>query len=103
VYPNGEMASIINTETEKTIPIEIDVIIAIHQNWILQESSRTPCQKGARSIVAVVEGGIFGLLGIKNVGIVKNVEIPATIMSYRLLVSLFIQCISILFIYNLLF
>lgn len=81
VYPNGEIASIINTETENTIPIETAVIIAIHQNWILEESSLTPCQKGVRSIVAVVEGGTFGLLGTKKVGIVNNVEMPATIMS----------------------
>lgn len=75
------MASIIKTETENTIPIETDVIIAIHQNCLFVESSFNPCQNGVRSIVAVEEGGTFGLLGIKKVGIVNTVEMPATITS----------------------
>lgn len=81
VYPNGEIASIINTETENTIPMDTEVIIAIHQNFTLVTTSFTPCQNGVLSNVAVVEGGTFGLLGIKKVGSVNAVEMPATIMS----------------------
>jgi hypothetical protein len=57
------------------------VIIAIHQKFILVTTSFTPCQNGVLSNVAVVEGGTFGLLGIKKVGSVKAVDIPATMMS----------------------
>lgn len=81
MYPNGEIASIINTETENTIPMDTDVMIAIHQNCILVMTSFTPCQNGVLSNVAVVEGGTFGLLGIKKVGNVKTVDMPATMMS----------------------
>lgn len=81
VYPKGEIASIINTETENTIPIDTDVMIAIHQNCILVMTSHTPSQNGVLSNVAVVEGGTLGLLGMKNVGIVNTVDIPATMIS----------------------
>lgn len=78
----------INTETENTIPIDTEVMIAIHQNSILVTTSLTPCQNGVLSNVAVVEGGTLGLLGIKNVGNVNTVDMLATMMSYDYCIDL---------------
>lgn len=64
------------------MPIDTEVMIAIHQNCMLVTTSLTPCQNGVLSNVAVVEGGTLGLLGMKNVGNVNTVDMPATMMSY---------------------
>lgn len=76
------MASIINIETVNTMPIETEAIMVTHQKLMFLVTSLTPCQKGVRSRVALVDGACLGFLGIKKVGIVHIVDMLATMTSY---------------------